>query len=166
VSLGHCRFTFKTSTGGSTTFDAVVSAGIVVPGMPDPTKPNDPVTHQPPPATETRVTNASASNAYVVSGDVPALSAPIAMSDDAALQALGRSIAGRFETSKFEEEGGECHDMGQTPPRFAASEGVKSYCYTYFVGDDRYHGELLFELQTDHHGNATGIRYFTFGGFD
>jgi hypothetical protein len=166
VSFADCRFTFKTASGGSTTFSAVVGAAITIPGMPDYSKPNDPVTHEPPPATETTVTHAEAYNEYIVSGDVPALPAPIAMSDESGLEALGRAIAGRFETKEFGEEGGECGDLSRTPPKFAASEGVKTYCYTYFVDDDLFHGELLLALQTDHHGKATGIRYFTFGGFD
>jgi hypothetical protein len=166
VTLGDCDFTFKTTTGGSTTFRAFVSAGIVIPGMPDPEQPNDPQTHEPPPATVTRVTDAAASTAYIVSGDVPALPSPIAMSNKRALAALGHDITARFETSSFAAEGGECGDFGHQPPKFPASEGVKSYCYTYYVDDDRYHGELYLALQTDHHDNAIGIRYFAFGGFD
>jgi hypothetical protein len=166
VSLGDCRFTFKTASGGSTTFSASVSAGIVIPGMPDPEQPNDPITHEPPPATTTRVTDAAASRAYIVSGDVPALPQPISMTDKAALGQLGHDIAARWETSAFSEEDGECNDLGWQPPRFPASEGVKSYCYTYFVDDDWYHGELYLALQTDQHGKATGVRYFAFGGYD
>jgi hypothetical protein len=167
VSLGECHFTFKTANAASsTTFAAFVTAGIVIPGMPDPEQPNDPTTHEPPPATTTRVTDAVASREYILSGDVPALPAPIAMTDKTALSALGHDITARVETAGFGEEDGECNDLSFPAPKFAASEGVKTFCYTYYVDDDRYHGELLLSLQTDHHGKATGIRYFEFGGFD
>lgn len=163
VSLGKCDFVFANGAA-TTTLTGSVSASIVVPGMPDPEQAEDPTTHKLALATKKTVRDAAASNVYVSSGVAPAVLAPFAATDHAALEKFAKELVAKQEAAPFETEAGDCSDFGGIEPHeFAASEHVQRYCYTYLA--DRYHGEVLVQFQVDG-GSVVGVRAVSYGGYD
>jgi hypothetical protein len=163
VSLGDCSFVMKNGSR-TTTLTGFVSASIVIPGMPDFTKPNDPKTGKPPNATRTTIEFAGASNVFVSDGLAPAVRRPFAFSNKRALDALGMELADRRERDpieQFNSRPGECSEMFDRPRRFPRSEGVEVVCFSYLA--ERFNGQIMIGLQL-RSGNVAGIRYVQYGG--
>jgi hypothetical protein len=164
VTLGDCAFTFE-SAKGTTVFTGFTNASITVPGMPDDEQPNDPKTHEPPPATTTRVDSADVTDGFISDGFVPPLPKPFSFSDEKALGQFAHDIAARHETDTVEDEDVDmkCEglDLTAAKKKFAGASDVKFACFNYLA--DLFNGQILMALQVKG-DSVVGVRYLEFGG--
>jgi hypothetical protein len=161
LGLHGCTFTFGNGDG-ATTFTGDVFGYIVLKGQPDPTVPNDPVTHMEVPAAETHVQDTYATNFVVTGGNVPALPSPIALEDTRALEAYATKVAGITDTedggASLEDSLDACDEVDPAP---IVVPNATFKCFTWL--DDRYEGQTLIAFEVKD-GKAVGVRWENSGG--
>jgi hypothetical protein len=174
VSVGGCQFTMKNGNV-TTTFGTSVQAAVVLKGTPDPFEPNDPVTHQEPPAPEDIVRDLGVQDVYVVDGLAPAVPAPFPFADAATLHALAQSIAQHQQLSPIVDDGGiGCRGDSQgaagadrttfAPHDVGPGSDVQEITYCYHVDDPHpFYWTLDLVLQLNG-GTVVGIREARYSG--